>query len=452
VVPTIAEGLAEHLDGLTFESLTPEVVEKAKLCVLDQLGIQIRGATMPRVQGAWRFIEQLGGRPESRVTWHGLRTTVSSAAYINATFGHSCEFDDTHPTAGHPGAAVIPVALALAESRRATGKEVIAAIVGGYEIMGLSMSPVYSVMIDQGWHGAKITGVFGSAAAAAKLLGLDRLQTTNALAIAGCDASGTCEYDQSGGEVKRLYAGISGRAGLEAALMSQLGMTGSPTIFEGRKGLYRCFGDGSLPQTGPVIGGTPQILLTSFKLYPCVAVMHSTLDCVRRLQAELGFDHGDVDEITVSVAEFVVHHGGTIYRPTDPISAQFSFPYGIGLRLVTGSNDLDQYNDPDTWVDREILAVADKVRVQSSGRPRETTFPSKVEIRLSDGRTAEVQEPIYRGHPSRPATHDELTEKFVGLTSGQLPDGQSRRIQELVATLEELGDLAPLFDALVRPV
>jgi 2-methylcitrate dehydratase PrpD len=217
-VETVVRRIADWVVGLRFDDLPPEVVERAKLCILDQLGVQLRGATLPWVRPALELARSLGARPESTIVLHGERTAAPYAALANATFGHSCEYDDSHFHTGHPGVCTIPVALALGERGRASGADVIAAVVAGYQAMVLACGPVHHRTLELGWHGTKVGGVFGAAAVAARLLGLDAAQTAEALAVAASEASGTMEYDRSGGEVKRVHAGLAARSGMEAAL------------------------------------------------------------------------------------------------------------------------------------------------------------------------------------------------------------------------------------------
>ncbi len=235
---TLAEQLAGRICSLSFETLPADVVEHAKRCVLDQLGIQILGETLPASQAAIALARSAGAAPAvSRVP--GLGDTVSApyAALAGAAFGHSCEFDDCHFLCGHPGACVIPPALALSQQEGLGGREFLTAVVAGYEAMVLAVGPIHHSFAMTGWQGSKIGGVFGAAAASAVLLGLGETRTAHALAIAGSEASGTLEYDRTGGDVKRLFPAMAARSGVEAALLARSGLTGPLTILEGERGM-----------------------------------------------------------------------------------------------------------------------------------------------------------------------------------------------------------------------
>ncbi|KQX44648.1 MmgE/PrpD family protein [Paenibacillus sp. Root444D2] len=160
---------------------------------------------MPNVQPVRRLAESIKAVPESTVALGIARTSAATAAYINGTFGHICEYDDAHMLAWHTSSAVLPAALALAERDNASGRDLITAVVAGVQVMSLLGAVTGAGMQASGWHGSKVLGVFGAAAAAGKVLELTELEITNALGIATSDAGGTMEYDQSGGEVKRLH-------------------------------------------------------------------------------------------------------------------------------------------------------------------------------------------------------------------------------------------------------
>jgi 2-methylcitrate dehydratase PrpD len=175
--------------------------------ILDQLGVQVLGATLPNVQPVRQLAASMQGAPESTVTGGDRKTSAAQAAYVNGTLGHSCEYDDAHAIAWHTSSAVVPAALALAERDGADGRELITAVVAGIQVMGLLGTVTTGGMVATGWHGSKVLGVFGAAVAAGRILRLSPAELTEAFGIVGSDASGTMEYDRSGGEVKRLHAG-----------------------------------------------------------------------------------------------------------------------------------------------------------------------------------------------------------------------------------------------------
>src|SRR3990172_1162894 len=210
---TIAGRLAKWVVGLRFEDLSPEAIFHAKRCMLDTLGVQIRGATLPWVQPVYRYFRSMGGNGEATVTYHGDRLSAPYAAYINSTFSYSCELQH-HGTWGsaHTGVIINPTILALGEQLGSTGRQIIAAMVAGYEVQGRVGLAVFQPAFERNFHPQPLLGVFSAAASAGKLLGLNAEQQAHAFAIAGSHASGILEYDQAGGEVKRIHGAIALRS------------------------------------------------------------------------------------------------------------------------------------------------------------------------------------------------------------------------------------------------
>jgi 2-methylcitrate dehydratase PrpD len=447
--PTLAEELAGRLVELRSALLPADVLERAKMCVLDQLGIQIRGATLPHVQPAATVAASLGGRQESSVPGSGERLPAPYAAFVAATFGHSCEFDDSHFLCGHPGVCVIPTVLAVAEPRHASGAEVLAAIVAGYEGMVLGIGPINPTTMATGWHGTKVGGVFGAAAATAALLGLDAQTTAHALAVAGSDASGTAEYDRTGGEVKRVHPGMAARSGIEAALLAQAGLTGPPTIFEGVRGIYRLFGDGEAPEIDAVWSQRFHIRDVMYKLYPAVGTHQAPLDALCYLMATEALTADDVEWLTVSTAPWAILHGGATSEPTDMISAQFNLGFSLAVRLLKKSNALTLYADPALWTDPDVRRLSVATRVEGMAfAPGESELGALLDVGLRDGRVLSHRVQAFRGHPSNPAGPADIEQKFQDLVSGLVPARRAGQIIDTVWRLDQLADINELTDLL----
>lgn len=433
---TIARRIAEWVGGLKFEALPPEVVERAKLLILDQLGVQLLGASLPNVQPVLRLAESQPGAPEATLTYSGTRTSVSQAAWVNGTLGHSCEYDDAHALGWHTASAVVPATLALAERDGRSGRDVITAVVAGTQVMAL-LGAAMPTMVTTGWHGSKVLGVFGAAAAAGVVLGLSPGQLTQAFGIAASDGGGTMEYDQSGGEVKRLHAGSASRSGLEAAELAKLGFTGPPTIFEGHRGIFRLFGGGGSVAAMDAVWDRWHILDTIFRFYPSVGTVHAPLDAIRHLRETHDLKAADIERIRVGLVDFAVGHGAGITRPVDAISAQFSLAFGTGLQFVTGHNAAADYLDPARWSDPEILAIGDLVEPYAMPIPDgDPVFSAKVEIVLHDGSTLEHYQAGFRGHPSHPVTAAQVETKFREVTAGLVTTEPADALVNAVEDLE----------------
>jgi 2-methylcitrate dehydratase PrpD len=354
-------------------------------------------------------------------------------------------------SAWHTSSAVVPAALAAAEREGRPGTELITAIVAGVQAMGVLGSVAGNGMLTRGWHGSKVLGVFGAAAAAGRILGLDPARLANAFGIAASDAGGTMEYDRSGGEVKRLHAGSASRTGVEAALLAQQGLTGPATIFEGHRGIFAMFGgteDGSVPADEE--WDRWQILATMFRFYPAIAAVHPPLDALRRLREQEPIDPADVIAIIVGLPAWAVGHGAAITAPTDAISAQFSLAFGLGLQLVTGGNRPQDYFDPRRWSDPAILRIADAVVPVAMEIPDgDPNLSARVEIELRDGRRLDAYQAGFHGHPVWPATGKDIEDKFRANLDGVAAKKTAQAIIDVVTSLEHAASVRDLT-ALLR--
>jgi 2-methylcitrate dehydratase PrpD len=441
---TLSGRIATWVTALRYGDLPEEVVERTKLLILDQLGLQLRGATLPNVQPVLRLADSEPGKAEATLAHSGARTTVSQAAWVNGTLGHSAEYDDAHPLAWHTSSAVIPAALALAERTNASGPDLITAVVAGIQVMGL-LGAATPTMVTIGWHGLKVLGVYGAAAAAGRILSLTPAQLVNAFGIAGSDAGGGMEYDKSGGEVKRLHAGSASRSGLEAAELAQLGLTGPPTILEGPRGLLRLFSDGGDVEALNAVWDRWLVLDTIVRFYPSVATNHAPLDAIRQLRTKHDIKPADVARIRVGLVDFAVGHGASITRPVDAISAQFSLAFSIGLQFITGHNATSDYFDADRRTDPEILAIGDLVEPYPMPIPEgDPIFSAKVDIELKDGTTYSAYQAGFRGHPSHPATETDVEQKFRDNVEGLISTDRADALVALVNGLETQDSVAPV--------
>lgn len=449
--------LSAFVSGLQYEQLSSDVVEKAKECVLDQLGVQLVASRLEWNEIAYSTIKGLGGNPESTVVNYGVKTSAPHAAFVNGTFGHGCEFDDLGPNFGHghPGCAVIPGSVAMGEKVHASGKDLITAVVAGYEVEGrISLSCGHSVL-KRGFHNAWF--VFGSVAAGAKILRMDAQRLAQAFGIAGSFAGGLRQYTKSGGESKRLHAGAAGYNGILSVLLADGGFSAPPDILEGETGFIAAFADSySFEPLTKDLGKEYLILQTAYKLVPCCGGIVSSLDTVLRLVEENQIGPNDIKQVTVKLGATRIDQVGKIYEPQNVLGAQFSLPFTLGLALVKRRLDLGAFLDDSLWRDPEILAFAKKVVMEvdpEASKPYvqhtkafNHRISGKVELTLIDGRKLEdVNRPV-KGLPAgEPVSWEELVQKFEKNAAAVIPSEQAQRIVETVEKLETLSDVCELM-------
>jgi 2-methylcitrate dehydratase PrpD len=443
--PTLAQRIARWVAELDYDSIPGEVRERARILLLDFLGVARRGASLPQSAPARALIANMGGTEQASVIGSSTRTSAAYAAMANGVSGHAFEYDDAHWNCGHPGVCVIPAVLALAEREGSSGKDILTAIVAGYQAMVYAMGPIHRITLDIGWHGTKVGGVFGATAASAKVLGLTQEQTAQALAIAGSESSGTMEYDQSGGEVKRFHAGIPSRAGVESAVLAQSGLTGPLTIFEGLRGIHRLFSNDGEADIDSFWDGTWHIMNTFVKLYPMVGTTHAALDALGMVLERHPANADEIDEIEVGLVDWAVPHGAAIYHPHDMLSAQFSLAFACALRVVRGKVAFVDLASEDVRSDPEINALADKVKPVAIDVPEgaEQLF-GQVTVRFADGTEGSAIQHAPRGYPSNPASIGDIKAKFREVLDGLLGDDDIDRVIAAAESLEDTGDAGSL--------
>ena len=448
---TVAQKLSLFVCGMDYERLPAEVIDRLKDLLLDQLWCQLIGSTVAWNQSVYQFVrENKHGGPATIVN-HGDKVPVDDAAFVNGTFGQGCELDDYYDQGGgHPGAATVPVAMALAERTRINGRNFLTAMAAGYEIgwrVGRGLLPD---MMRRGYHAQGVVGVFIAATAAGKLLGLSPDKFTHALAIAGSHASGTMEYDQSGGEVKRMHNGIACSGGLRSAMTADKGLTGPPTIFEGERGILKVFsGESRSGVITRAMGLDFAVLHAAIKRFPVNASQHSPIELLDKLIKENKIRPDEVKKIEVGVNEGVILHSGTIVEPSEVIEAQFSLRFSLALRLLRGSNELKFYLDSNVWHNRAILAMGRKIELFADPTAvKERRFACRMKIILLNGNIVEGALPSPKGNFSNPLSKQEITEKFLANASSVLAREKLDKIVEKVERVEIEEDMSSFADLL----
>jgi 2-methylcitrate dehydratase PrpD len=449
----ITEKLAAHTAKVRYEDIPSEAIEKAKDCILDQVGVELIGSTLEWNKIAYRYVADMGGRAESTIVNYGTKAPALDAAFVNATFGQGCELDDVgFGAGGHPSAATVPVALALCEKQRITGKDFLAAVVVGCDVMYRLLAAVRPSSGKRGFHSHGIGAPFGAMTTAARLLRLNNGQILHAFGIAGMHSSGTMEYDQTGGEVKRVIAGIAARGGIQAAMLAQLGLTGPPTIIEGKRGFLKVFADEVEPEEiTRGLGSDFKIMRVWFKIYPCVATVQGVIFTLAKMIEEHHFGADEIDEIRVGISETSLSHGGAIYEPHDTASAQFSLPFSLAIRLLKNDNDLSFYMDPKLWTDPKVLALAKKVKSYADpNAKKDQNYNTTMEVKLTNGKTFKAFEAYPPGSPLNMVSRDVLRMKFRKMAHAVLAEERIEKLIEAVDRLETYEDAAKLIPLLVK--
>ncbi|MCG2828363.1 MmgE/PrpD family protein [Methanothermobacter sp. K4] len=404
--------LAEFVSSLSYRDLSPEIIERAEICLLDFLGVALRGSGERSGITALRALDI--GEGNSTVIGHG-RGSDERAALLNGIFAHNLDLDDGHRGAQlHPGACVIPAALSAAEALDAEFREFIAGVVAGYEVaifMGLLANPSHR---KRGFHTTGTCGTFGAAAAAASVMGLDFDETVNALGLAGTQAAGLLESDHAGSMGKHLHAGRAAQSGLISAKLASEGFTGAESIIEGKEGFLNamCQPPSGIPETGVF-----HIVDVYLKRYPVCRHLHSALDCALEILGMTRFSASEIAEVLVETYEVAAEHDN--YSPKTVEAVRQSLPVSLAIIFEKGDlrvEDLEMASD--------VRETASKIRivVDPEMQGMKNRRPARVRVRLRDGSVHTAFRELPSGEPEDPYTWEDILEKFKLLNPGYRTD------------------------------
>jgi 2-methylcitrate dehydratase PrpD len=434
--------LAEYAASLRYRDLPAEIVERAKDCVVDTVAAAICGSALPWSRIVIGYAERNGPGGRSRILGSGgPAVQAPAAAFANGALAHSFELDSlTRPGAGvHPGASLLPPALAVAQQQGLGGRALIAAIVAGFEVMARIGRATLHTNEQRGFHAPGTTGPFGAAIAAGHLLRLDAGAMANALGIAGSLACGLLEFARagSGGMVKRLHLGRASESGVLAASLAQGGFAAPHTVLEGPFGFLRVFcGESDPDALTRGLGEEYATMSLALKRYPCHINAHTAVKAVSALQAEHRFSAADIAGVRVLGSERMatLHN---IPEPADLMMAQYSVPFCVALALVRDPRNPDSFDEA-ALNDRRIRTLCRHVRVEAA--PAQAGAGCTVAVELAGGRRLERREEDGTLPPA------ELGDKFLRLTERALGDDAAalyERLQHLEEeeSLEWLGRL-----------
>ncbi|MEO6018954.1 MAG: MmgE/PrpD family protein [Knoellia sp.] len=426
---TVAQRLAEVASRVADVGLDRELREDVARRVLDVLGNSLAAVDQPAARAVTDVASAWGGSGQATVIAAGLRLPAPSAALVNGTLAHSLDFDDTHlPSVLHPSSSVVPASLAVAEACGASGPDLLDAAGMGIEVTvrlgmgGYDRELGNSVFFERGLHATSICGAIGSAVSAAMLMGLDAKGVADAIGIAASMGAGLLEANRTGGTVKRMHCGWAAHSGVVAAELSRAGLTGPPTVIEGRFGFLQAF-CGERADVDAVtrdLGERWELPDIFFKPYPCNHFTHAGIDAALQLRAA-GVRPEDIVEIELGtptpVLRTIAEPLESKARPESGYHAAFSGPFTLAAALVGGGGlgvGHEDFTD-EAARDEQRLTLAAKVRCVADARCDEifpNQFPAVVRVVLHDGTRREVRVDVNRGGPGNPLSADELAAKF----------------------------------------
>ena len=409
----VSRNLAEFLAAARIDALPGAVQHEAKRSLLNFFATALGGCRDAAVEHALKVVAPFAGANQARVIGRHERLDALNAAFLNAISANVFDFDDTHPgTVIHPSAPVAPALFALAETRRVGGRELLQAFALGVEVecrIGNAVSPGHYA---RGWHITSTCGVFGSAVAVGKCLGLSSGQMLSALGAASAQAGGLIET--LGTMAKSLSVGNAARNGIVAAFAAQSGLTGPEMPLEGPRGFAHVFGTNpDFSRITDGLGERWEALRNTYKPYPCGIVLHSVLDACLALRKDTDLAADGIESIVVRGHPLL---GQRTNRPnvTTGREAQVSAQHSVAVALLTGAAGLEQYSDAAVR-DPAVLRLRKKVRVQDDATM--TIEAAEVTITLRDGRVLSQSVEQARGGEKRPLSDADLEAKLRDLAA-----------------------------------
>jgi 2-methylcitrate dehydratase PrpD len=440
---TVSKTYADFIVGTQFDDLGAEVIQQTKKVLLDLLGVSLAGyATMEFPKIVVGYVADLGGKPEATILQSKKKFPAVNAAFANASCAHAIDMDDGHRfAASHPGAVVIPTAMAATELAGANTMKLLAGIVAGYEVMiriGKAISPS---SLHRGFHITGITGPFGAVAAAAHILDLTREETVGALGMAGLQASGLIQvnHEVEGAKVKPLNPARAASNGLLSCLLAKRGARGPLQIFEGEDGYLKAVCDKIKPDClTQGLGKQYEILNVYVKLYAACRHAHAPIDAVFEALKGRPIEPEEITRVSVETYSAAVRLAG-LREATTPSAARFSIPLSVAIAIARNDAGPNQYCEAVVG-DRRIQALAQKVEVTVSGK-WETLYPNKrgarVTVHTRGGKTWPFEVELAKGEPENPATWNEMYRKFFSNATRLLSEEDAKELGERIMAIEE---------------
>jgi len=448
--------LCEYVVRTRYEDIPKEAIAMAKACILDSIGCTVGGSNLEPGRIIIDFYRAMGGVPEATVMATGEKLPLVNAVYVNAFLANVLDFDDTYGSVGHPGATVIPPALAVGEWRRANGMELLTSVVLGYETslrVGLAIQATperYKQVLGLGTY-----QIIGAGTAAGKLLKLDRLQMRNAIGLA-CANAPVPYCRKLGLEVEeRPFAwsknnyGWASMGGVLGALLTEKGFIGNRFVLDGERGFWAMAGSDRC-DFGKMTAGLGEIYLilnNSFKPYSSCRWTHSTIDACLKILEKHAIPPSSIASITVK-GMYEMAKSLAQNHPENIIDAQFSIPHVVSL-CITGhppSQGLVEAHLKDDIV----RSVAGKVKIELDPEIDRLYFEkgimgSTVIIRTENG--GQFEESVYspKGSPQSPMSTEEQEKKFFSLTVPVWGKGKAEKMLETVNDLEKVKDVGLLI-------
>jgi 2-methylcitrate dehydratase PrpD len=425
------------------------VLAKAKHHILDTVAAMVSGTTIKPGVFALRYIEQQGGNPEAQVVGSRIVTSAINAALANGMLAHSDETDDSNGSAGiHPGCAVIPAALAMAERENASGEDFLRAVILGYDIGSRTTKALGRDALRARNHlPFSIGGTLGATAAAGCVARLSEEQFRHLLSCGAQQASGVMTYARDTEHIEKafIFGGMTARNGVTAATLVQSGYTGVHDVFDGHGNFLAAYADSPKPQELTAeLGSRYEVMLTNIKKFCVGFPIQSALEGLIGLMAEHQLRADQIDRITARLPESGAHTVNDREMPDINLQYVFAVTLLDGRLTFEAAHSFERMNDPRVLELRKRVTVIGDPEL-TRARPEGQSI---VQVTTRDGRRLEKRVTTFKGRSENPLTTGEVEEKARELLEPVLGQARTRQLMDAIEKLETVAsvrDLRPLL-------
>lgn len=458
---TYSEKIADFAVNLRFGSVPTEVIAKAKLHLLDSIGVGFASFPEPFARPIVKTLKELSGKQESTIIGDEELSSKEYAACANGALIHGLDYDDTHiPSIVHASSCIVPAVLACGEAKKITGKEALEALVLGYEVVTRIGMATDNKFHDRGvFHATPLCGTFAVSLVGGKIGGETVQQLVNGLGICGSQGGGIQQFLVDGTWVKKLHPGWAAHSGIIASLLASQGFTGPSEVFEGNRGFFSAYlglENCKLDLLTRDLGKVWETLRIQIKPYPCCLFNHSFIDCALKLKKEHNIEWDEIKRVQCRIrpreASIVCEPIEKKRRVTTSYGGRFSLPHTIALALVEGKVGLEQFSEQYLSDERVISTAGIVAYIKDENLSQETDhFPGDVTIEMKNDKRYRHSEKCERGSPENPLREDEIKDKFrINLARAGINDG--KKIEGILNTIRNLEDVSSIgaLTALLR--
>jgi 2-methylcitrate dehydratase PrpD len=448
--PAAAKGvtrtLAKYIVEAKYEDLPAPVRKEGLRTLLNYVGVAVGGSHHETVDIAVAALAPFSGPPQASILGRRERFDIMNAAFINGVSSHIFDFDDTHlKTIVHPGGPVVSAILAFAEYHPVSGKDFMNALVLGVETACRIGNAVYPDHFDRGWHITGTAGVFGSAAATGKLLGLTEQQMIWALGLAASQPVGLRE--SFGSMNKSFNPGRAAENGIMAALLASKNYTSSNEMIEAKRGwAYTISTKQDFKEITEGLGTRYESLLNTYKPFACGIVLHPAIDAAIQLRNQYKLTPDQVDHVDLRINPLVLELTGK-KTPNEGLEGKFSVYHAVAVAIVEGAAGEKQFSNRAV---RDPTIVALRSHVIPLADTSIKTEQVEMTIVLKDGRKLSKRIEHAVGSTEFPMSDSALEAKFADLADGILPKAQIARLMEACWNVEKLSSAAAVAKAAVQ--